>query len=416
MTKIQNSRQIKKPELVSPAGDWSSLYSAIEAGCDSVYFGIKGINMRNLATNFDILEIKKVVELLHANKKKAYLALNVIVYDKEISKVKKILQEAKKAKVDGVILWDMAVFSLAKELGLGIHLSTQASVSNLLALKKYSKLGVKRVVLARECRLSDIKNIIRSIKKEKINCEIEAFIHGAMCISISGRCFLSQYSFAKSANRGECLQPCRREFVITDTQNDSQYIIGQDYLLSPKDLCTIDFIDDLIKAGINAFKIEGRIRSPEYIKVVTGVYRRAIDAFFANKLDKELKETLKNELKAVYNRGFSTGFYLSDPSEDLCRELGSTHEKVYAGEIIKFYKKINVAEVLVRNEPIKKGDQILCMGKNTPASFAVASDIQINHEFVPKLKKGEKGGVRVPFVLKRKDKVFIWRKKNANSD
>jgi len=353
---------------------------------------------------------------LHTNKKKAYLSLNVIVYDKEVSKIKKILKEAKKAKVDGVILWDMAVFSLAKELGLKIHLSTQASVSNLLALKKYSKLGVKRAVLARECGLTDIKNIISSIRKEKINCEVETFIHGAMCVSISGRCFLSQYSFAKSANRGECLQPCRREFLISDTQDDSQYIIGQDYILSPKDLCTIDFIDDLIKAGVNAFKIEGRIRSPEYIKVVTGVYRRAIDAFFANKLDKDLKEILKEELKAVYNRGFSTGFYLSDPSKDICRELEHTHEKVYAGEIIKFYKKINVAEVLVRNEPIKKGDQILCMGKNTPASFAVVDDIQINHEFVPELKKGEKGGVRVPFVLKRKDKVFIWRKKAINSD
>ena len=413
---MKMKKQVKKPELVAPAGDWTALRSAIEAGCDSVYFGIKGINMRNLATNFDILEIKKVVELLHRSKKKGYLALNVIVYDKEIGKVKKILQEAKKAKVDGVILWDMAVFSLAKKLGLKIHLSTQASVSNLLALKKYSELGVKRVVLARECGLADIKNIIRSIKKEKINCGVEAFIHGAMCVSISGRCFLSQYSFAKSANRGECLQPCRREFLISDTQDDSQYVIGQDYILSPKDLCTIDFIDDLIKAGINAFKIEGRIRSPEYIKVVTGVYRRAIDAFFANKLDKALKETLKRELKTVYNRGFSKGFYFNDPSKDLCRELESTHEKVYVGEIIKFYKKINVAEVLVRNEPIKKGDQILCMGKNTPASFAKASDIQINHEFVDSIPRGQKGGLRLPFIAKRKDKVFIWRKKTTDSD
>jgi len=367
--------------------------------------------MRNLAANFDILEIKKVMEVLHKNKRKGYLALNVIVYDKEINKVEKILQEAKKAKVDGVILWDMAVFSLAKKLGLVIHLSTQASVSNLLALKKYSELGVKRVVLAREVRLADIKNIIRAIKKEKINCEIEAFIHGAMCVSISGRCFLSQYSFAKSANRGECLQPCRREFLIADIQDDAQYIIGQDYLLSPKDLCTIDFIDELIKAGINAFKIEGRIRSPEYIKVISGVYRKAIDAFFANKLDKDLKEKLNKELKTVYNRGFSSGFYWGQPDNEKCRELENTHEKVYAGEVIKFYKKINVAEVLIRNEPIKKGDQILCMGKNTPASFAAVGDIQINHEFVDSIERGQRAGLKLPFIAKRNDKVFIWRKK-----
>ncbi len=413
MTKIKNPKQIKKPELIAPAGDWSSLYSAIEAGCDSVYFGVKGLNMRNLAANFDILEIKKVMEELRQNKKKGYLALNVIVYDKEIEKIEKILKEAKKAKVDGVILWDMAVFSLAKKLGLAIHLSTQASVSNSLALKQYALLGAKRVVLARESRLTDVKNIIRTIKKEKIDCQVEAFIHGAMCVSISGRCFLSQYSFTKSANRGECLQPCRREFLISDTQDDSQYVIGKDYLLSPKDLCTIDFIDSLIKAGIDAFKIEGRIRSPEYIKVVTSVYRRAIDAFFANKLSKNLKEKLKTELKTVYNRGFSHGFYFSDPSKDICRQLENTYEKVYSAEVIKFYKKINVAEVLVRNEPIKKGDQILCMGKTTPASFAVADNIQINHEFVDIIKRGEKGGLQLPFTVKRNDKVFIWRKKIA---
>jgi len=402
---------IKKPELVAPAGDWSSLRSAIASGADSVYFGVKGLSMRNLATNFDILEIKKVIELLHKKKRKGYLALNTIIYNKEITKITKILKAASKAEVDGVILWDMAVFSKARELGLKVHLSTQASVANFLALKEYALGGVKRVVLARECRLFDIGEITSKIKKEKLDCEVEAFIHGAMCLSISGRCFLSEFTFSKSANRGECIQPCRREYVIAGTQGECRYIAGQDYILSPKDLCTIDFIDKLIEAGVNAFKIEGRIRSPEYVGVVTSVYRRAIDSYFRGKLTKTLKEKLRKELSKVYNRGFSSGFYWGQPKEPPNRFLENTYQKVYLGEVIKFYKKISVAEICVLNASLKKGAQILCIGKNTPASFAKAGSIQINHKFVESLKKGEVGGVKIPFVAKRKDKIFLWQKK-----
>lgn len=404
---------IKKPELVSPAGDWSSLMSAIEAGCDSVYFGVKGLSMRNLAINFDILEIKKLMSILHKHGKNGYLALNVIIYDKEINKIKKILKEAKAAGVDAIILWDMAVFSIAKELGLKIHLSTQASVSNFLALKNYSQQGASRVVLARENSLSDIKTIALKIKKEKLSCQVEAFIHGAMCLGVSGRCFLSEYSFSKSANRGECVQPCRREYIIYDTQGDCQYLVGKDYLLSPKDLCTIDFIDKLIEAGIDAFKIEGRIRSSEYVKVVTSAYRRAIDAYFCGKLTNSLKNKLKKQLRQVFNRGFSSGFYLGKPTKTISRALESTYEKVYVGEVSRFFKKIDVAEVKVRNESLKKGDQIVCIGKNTPASFAKVTDIQIEHKFVEKLERGQAGGVKVPFVLKRNDKIFLWRKKQS---
>ncbi|MBU2043790.1 MAG: U32 family peptidase [Candidatus Omnitrophica bacterium] len=404
-------QKAKKPELTSPAGDWCSLHTAIEAGADSIYFGVKGLNMRNLALNFDLLEIKKVVKVLHQHKKRAYLALNVIVYNNEIDKIKKILSEAKKSKIDGVILWDMAVFSLAKKMGLKVHLSTQASVSNFLALKKYAALGVKRAVLARECSLNDIKQIAKKIKKAKLNCQLEAFIHGAMCVSISGRCFLSEYSFAKSANRGECLQPCRRKFLITDLEKESEYILGQDYLLSPKDLCTIDFIDQLIQAGVDAFKIEGRNRSPEYVRVVTSVYRRAIEAYFSNQLTDQLKKQLKAELSCVYNRGFSSGFYLGRPKDWKARRLEHSHEKVYVGEVLKFYKQIKVAELWVRDHSLKKGDDIVCLGKNTPANFATVSDIQINHSFVDQLKKGEKGGIKLPFILKPGDKVFLWKKK-----
>ena len=403
----------KIPELVSPAGDWCSLHSAVSSGCDSVYFGITGLNMRNLASNFDILEIKKIIHTLHKERKRGFLALNVIAYDKDLDKIKKILKEAKKSKVDGVILWDLGVFSLAKELGLKIHLSTQASVSNFLALRDYYQLGARRFVLARELDLFEIRRIVSEIKKRKLKSEIEVFIHGAMCVSVSGRCFLSQYSFSKSANRGECLQPCRRKFSIKDIEGQSEYILGEDYILSPKDLCTIDFIDDLIKSGVDAFKIEGRIRSPEYVRVVTSVYRRAIDSFFKDKLSKGLKEELKTELNSVYNRGFSSGFYFGQPKEAISRNLEHKYEKVYIGEVLKFYKKINVAEIKVFNQELKKGQKVLFLGKNTPASFTTIGDIQINHEFVDKLRKGQVGGVKVPFLLKRNDKVFLWQKKKT---
>ena len=406
-----DNKSIKIPELVSPAGNWSALNSAVAAGADSIYFGVKGVNMRNLASNFDILEIKKIMQTLHNKNKKGYLALNVIMYNKEADKIRNILEEAKKCEVDAVILWDMGIFHLAKKIGIKIHLSTQASVSNFLSLKEYNPFGVRRAVFARECELEDIKQIITQSKCEELDCDVEAFIHGAMCISISGRCFLSEHTFLKSANRGECVQPCRREFVIKDKDNESEYILGEDYLLSPKDLCSIDFIDKLIESGISAFKIEGRNRSQEYTKVVTSVYRQAIDSYFKGTFNEELKKELKEQLYSVYNRGFSDGFYFGRPEKAISRKLENNYEKIFLGEVVKFYKKIGVAEIRIRNGELKKGDTILCIGKKTPAFFTDVKDIQVNHVFVNTLNRGDVGGVKLLSLAKPKDKVFIWREK-----
>ncbi|MBN2483878.1 MAG: U32 family peptidase [Candidatus Omnitrophica bacterium] len=400
------------PELVSPAGDWSGLHSAVDAGCDSVYFGIKDLNMRNLAVNFDMLELKKIMDFLHSRGKKGYLALNVIVYEKELKKIDRILHQAKKARVDGVILWDMAIFSQALAVGLPVHLSTQASVANTEALEFFSKLGARRIVLARECTLSDLKNIVLRLKKKNISCEIETFIHGAMCVSISGRCFLSSYSFGKSANRGECIQPCRREFFIEDTRGDTRYRLGKDYLLSPKDLCTIDFLDSIVHTGVRALKIEGRIRSAEYIGIVTATYRKALQAIAGDQFTASLKETLKNDLKKVYNRGFSHGFYFGSPQESPSRFLENQYEKIYVGEVIKFYKKIKVAHIRVHDHPLKTGQEIVLIGKDTPARFARAEELQINHTYVSRAGRGQQVGIKLPFTVKPKDKLFIWRKKN----
>jgi len=401
----------QKPELVAPAGDWPSLISAVENGADSVYFGIKGLNMRNLQDNFDILEMKKIMRFLHERKKKGYLALNVFIRNQEIAKAEKILRAAKSAGVDAVVLWDMAVLSLAKKIGLPFHVSTQASVANSAAFDFFSRLGAQRIILARECSLAEIRQISDYRRKKRIKCRIEAFVHGAMCISVSGRCFLSSLAGGKSANRGECLQYCRREYTIKDDQEEAEFVLGQDYVLSAKDLCTIDFLDQMIKSGIDAFKIEGRRRSPEYVKVVTAVYRRAIDNFFSGSLDEAEKARLKVRLSEVFNRGFSAGFYFGMPESKTSQGLENRFEKFFIGEVTKFFKKINVAQIHVQNGVLRQGEELLFFGKNTPVSLARANEIQQNHVFVKKVKKGEQAGIKLPFAVKPKDKVFIWREK-----
>ncbi len=407
---------MKKPELVCPAGDWSSMITAIDSGADSVYFGVKGINMRARANNFDIFELKKLTDYLHSREKKGFLALNTIVKDKELSKVEKILTEAKKTDVDAVILSDMSVLKMAKEMGLKPHLSTQASVSNSKAVSFFSELGIKRIVLARECTLDDQKNILAYIQENNIPCEIEAFIHGAMCVSVSGRCYLSLHTFGKSGNQGECMQPCRREFTITEKNDrgygkEAEYIMGNDYIMSPQDLCTIDFIDKIIDTGIHSLKIEGRMRSKEYVRTVVSVYRNAIDLHFQKKLSKEIKADYKTELSTVYNRGFSEGFYFGRPFNWISSDLEHTNEKVFVGEVTNYFKKIGVAEVLIRYEDLKTGDKIFITGKKTPGQFTVAEELQQEHKIVKSVKRGELVGLKVPFRVRINDKIFLWRAK-----
>lgn len=401
----------KKPELLAPAGSWSSLLSAVQNGADSVYFGVKGANMRASASNFELSEIKKVMNILHGQKKRGYLALNTIVMNDKMNLIKRILKEAKNASVDAVILWDMGVFNIAKQMGLSIHLSTQASVSNFEAVQFYNKMGAKRIVLARECTLQQIQEIKKELNKKQINCEIETFVHGAMCLSISGRCFMSKYSHNRSANQGQCTQPCRREYEIRAVDGEEHFLVGQDYVLSPKDLCTIDFVDELIDVGVDSFKIEGRMRSSEYSSVVTSVYRKAIDAYYEGMLDKKLKEKMKQELKEVYNRGFSSGFYFGEPNDEKSQGLGHTHEKIFIGEVRKYYKRLRVADVHIRNDELKIGEEIIVFGKNTPASYAVIHEMQQEHHMVNSARKGEHVGVKVPFQVRKGDKIFLWREK-----
>lgn len=394
-----------KPELLSPVQDFVSLQAAIDAGADSIYFGVNELNMRMGAKNFTIKDIKKVVETCHKNKVKAYLALNTIVYDNEFKNVITILKEAKKVKIDAVIAWDFLVIYEANKLNLPIHISTQASIANFEAIKTLKKQfkNLKRVVLARELSLEQIKYIIKKLKDKKIGVDIEVFIHGAMCVSVSGRCFLSQEIFGKSANRGECLQPCRRKYLIKDVEEAHELELGEEYVMSPKDLCALPFLDKLIKAGIHAFKIEGRNRSPEYVKAVTEVYREAIDCPKAN------KKKLMDKLKTVYNRGFSSGFYLGKPINEWAKVYGSkaTKKKELLGYVKNYYKNVGVAEIKLLHNDLHIGDNIMFQGNKTGVFEQKVVSMQINHKDIAVAKKCKSFGLKTAKQVRENDKVYL---------
>ncbi|MBW2995417.1 U32 family peptidase [Candidatus Woesearchaeota archaeon] len=396
-------------ELVSPAGDWPSLRSAIKSGCNSIYFGLKALNMRAGAKNFDIGELNKIVDCCHENKIKCYLALNTIIYENEIDDIKKILKKAKQAGVDAVIAWDFSIIEEANKLKIPVHLSTQASVSNFEAVKFFSKY-VSRIVLARELSLEQIKKIKEKIKKHKINVEIECFVHGAMCVSESGRCFTSQFLFGKSANRGQCIQPCRREYKVTDLETGQELALKNNHVMSPKDLCTLNFLDQLIDAGVDVLKIEGRNRAPEYVSVATKCYHEALDAISKNRFDEKLKQKLLKQLSTVYNRKFSSGFYLGLPTNNDWTDLygsGAAETKKYIGKVRNFYQKIGVAELLIEADKIKIGNEIFIIGNKTGVLRKKISSMQINHKNVKQAEKGKRCAVVVDEKVRKNDKVFL---------
>lgn len=380
--------QIKKPELMAPAGDWTMLTAAVNNGADAVYFGVDKLNMRSKAANFAIDELPKIVSFCQEKKITTYLTLNSIIKEDEISDLDEIIPAAKKSGIDRIICWDLSVIQKCNEYDIPFCISTQASISNSQSAAFYESLGAIRIVLARECSLEEIKKIRKST-----NIEIEAFVHGAMCIAVSGRCFMSHHLFGKSANQGECIQPCRREYEVFDNAIDKSMIIGTDYVLSPNDLCTIEFLDQLIESGINSFKIEGRKRSPEYTAKTVSVYRRGIDLYFENKLEKDLKKELLKELETVYNKGFSTGFYFGIPSsEDYADIYGSkaTTRKDYIGKVLNYYKKANAAYVQIETGKIGTSDNILIIGPTSGVVELSIENIIKDDESILTAEKGDR--------------------------
>ncbi len=394
-----------KPELMAPAGDWTMLRAAVSNGADAVYFGLDKLNMRAKAANFFGEQLPEIVSFCKDHKVKTYLTLNTIVFEDELSELEEIIIAAKQNEVDRIICSDLAVADLCHKHQFPFCISTQSSISNSLAADVYKRMGAVRIVMARECSLEEIKKI-----RAKTDLEIETFVHGAMCIAVSGRCFMSHHLFGKSANRGECIQPCRREFEVHDNAVDKTVIIGEDYVMSPQDLCTIEFIDQLIEAGIDSFKIEGRKRAPEYVAKAVSVYRQAIDLYFDNKLTKDKKKELLTELEKVYNRGFSSGFYFDVPSSNAYAGVeGSkaTTRKVYIGKVLNYYKEIEVAHILMESGEIKIGNNILIMGETTGVLDIKLDKMTVNDEENSVANRGDEITLKVPSLVRRNDKVYL---------
>lgn len=387
-------------ELLSPCSDWTTLIAAVGAGADAVYFGIKKLNMRAKAKNFTIKELKKVVKYCHEHEVKAYLTLNSIIYESELEKLPEMIKKVKKAGIDAVIIQDLALIPLLKKHKLPFHISTQASVSNSAAVNEYAKLGASRVILARECRLKDLKKIV-----ENSSIGIEVFIHGAMCVSISGRCFLSAVLTGKSADRGECLHPCRRKYKVTT--EFGELILDDNRFLNAKDLCTIRFLNKIIKAGVMSLKIEGRMKDANYVSTVTGVYREAIDEWDLKKVPEWEKR-----LKSVFNRGFSTGFYLKTPkAEDISLEGDgnqSSSKKTNLGVVKNYYNKQKVAEVLLNHSGLKIGDMVLIEGSTTFLKQRVES-LEKSNKSVKSASKHERVGLKVNSKVRKNDQVYKIR-------
>lgn len=392
-------------ELLSPVGDFSMLSATIKAGADAIYFGIRGFNMRASANNFSLPEAKKVIQLCHQNKIKAYCTINVIIYEKELSQLNKVLTALKRSKVDAIICWDLAVIKRCHEIKIPIHLSTQASVSNSESARLWKKFGIKRIVLARECALEDIKAI-----KQNSKIETEVFIHGARCISLSGRCFMSQELFNKSANRGECLQPCRREFKVIDEEN-KEMKLANNFVMSAKDLCTLPILPKILSTKTDSLKIEGRNRGADYVFKVTSVYRKALEAIRKNKFSPKLIEELMAELRSVYNKDFSTGYFIDYPHHQRANLYGSksTQEKVLIGKVSNYYSKIRVTEFKTERIGFKIGDKIAFIGPTTGYHEETVSEIHTDKGKTSKAEKGQIVSIKVSQKVRENDSIYLVR-------
>ena len=409
---------MQRIEIMAPAGNFECLMAAIQGGADSVYFGVGNLNMRShSANNFTNEDLKEVVRICKEHGVKTYLTLNIVVYQTEMEDVRKALEAARDAGISAVIASDMAVILMARSMGIEIHASTQMNISNFEAAKFYAQFA-DVIVLARELTLPQIKDISERIRKENV-CgpsgrllQLELFVHGALCMSISGKCYLSLQEYGASANRGSCYQLCRRGYRVTDLETGRELEIDNKYIMSPKDLCTIEFIDKIIDAGISVFKIEGRARSAEYVKIVTSAYRQAADACTVETgYTDQMKKELKDKLSGVFNRGFWDGYYQGARLGQWSEVYGNkaARKKVYAAKITNYFSRLGVAEVLVEAGEINVGDEILIIGPSTGCVELKVSEIRVDLKPVQKAVKGDLCSIPVAEKLRRSDKLYLWQ-------
>lgn len=402
-------------ELLAPAGSWESLNAALLAGADAVYFGVGKLNMRSRgAVNFAVDELQSIVRRCHASGAKAYLTLNNILYDDELEEAGRLCAAAAQAQIDAVICHDLAAIDLAVQSGLKIHLSTQANVSNFQALKFYSRFA-DAVVLARELDLKKIAGIARCIEEQQV-CgpsgqllRLETFVHGALCVAISGKCQMSLAQFNHSANRGDCLQSCRRAYEVRDVQTGQQLVVDNNYVMSPKDLCTIGCLDEIIGAGVRILKVEGRGRPADYVQVVIQCYREAVEAIADGSYCSERIAQWRTRLATVFNRGFwEDGYYLGRTGDEWCGVSGSkaTEAKVKVGRVVNYFSKPGVAEIQLQETSVRAGEELLVIGPATGAVRFCLQEMLVNEQPRIGACQGQHFTCKTPLKVRRNDKVF----------
>ncbi|MBW6484291.1 MAG: U32 family peptidase [Vicingaceae bacterium] len=403
----------KQIEIMAPAGSYESLMAALQGRADSIYFGIEQLNMRaKAANNFTFDDLEKIAEICNSNNVRSYLTLNTIIYDHDLSLMKRIVDKAKAAGITAVIASDQAVINYASSISFEVHISTQTNVTNLETIKFFSHFA-DVMVLARELSLIQVKSITDGIKKENITgpsgnlVEIEIFAHGALCMAVSGKCYLSLHTNNSSANRGACVQNCRRTYEVKDEEGN-ELLIDNEYIMSPKDLCTIGFIDDIINAGVKVLKIEGRGRAPEYVKTVTECYREAADAYLDGTYSKEKIEGWNKKLATVYNRGFWDGYYLGQELGEWSEGHGSqaTTRKKFLGQGVKYFPKINIAEFKIETHSLSVGDNVIITGPTTGVIEMVIKELRVDDKSVEKVEKGINFSTPIDQIIRPSDKLY----------
>ncbi|MGE5406753.1 MAG: peptidase U32 family protein [Methanosarcina sp.] len=406
----------KDIEIMAPAGSWESLMAAIQGGADSVYFGTGQLNMRAASSsNFSLDDLRNIVKICRENGLKSYLTVNVVVYDNEIEQMHRLIDAAVECGVSAVIASDLSVINYAFSKGIEIHLSTQLNISNTEALRFYSQ-WADVAVLARELNIGQVENIYKSIREQDIRgprgelVRIEMFAHGALCMAISGKCYLSLHENNKSANRGECYQTCRKSYIVTGRESGYELEVDNEYIMSPKDLCTIGFLDKLIASGVQVLKIEGRARSAEYVRTVCSCYDEAVKALADGTYTPDKTQKWREKLATVFNRGFWDGYYLGQKMGEWNNTYGSnaTKRKIYIGKITNYFTKLNVAEIKLENGDLNKGDTILVSGPTTGVVEYVMDEIRVDLNVTEKALKGELCSILTPDYLRRSDKVYKW--------
>jgi putative protease len=401
-------------ELMAPVGSYASLEAAIQGGADAVYFGVEKLNMRSRSSyNFTLEDLERITGIAGRHQLSTYLTLNTVIYDEELEQVREIIGRAGEAGITAIIASDPSVLTAAREAGIEVHLSTQLNISNVEALKFYAAYA-DVVVLARELNLDQIAAVSRAIEEQHIRgpsgdlLRIELFVHGAVCMAVSGKCYLSLHQYGYSANRGACLQACRRSYIATEKETGKDLKIDQEYIMSPKDLSTISFLDRILDAGVRVLKIEGRARPPEYVKTVTQCYNEAIASCLDRTFSRARTALWEKRLSRVFNRGFWDGYYLGQELGEWSRGYGSnaTKRKVYVGKGLNYFSRLGVAEFLAESAGISVGDEILVTGPTTGVLETTVSEIQVERKKVATAEKGSHFSIPVPGTVRRSDKLY----------